>query len=232
MRLAWPSLRKPRAELLAAVNAPLIRLIGADPAAVQALRELRNQQPLDPASPSLPRDNRIIHDTVALEDALPKAGQVRVLARVPPFDYAWSWWDPDGSGPFDQHLTNDTGAVGLIARSGRVKGGAPGFIAAHAGFGLWLSTDREVVVTCYATPRMVPRWHVGCLAPVDYAVAEAGKAFTAVEDDRVCAFAVGKLFSVFQQGPGGGHSSQGYTDLLDPPSLVFTMKPGLRTASM
>jgi hypothetical protein len=222
-----------RAKLLAAVNAPLMRLIEEDPAAVKALNDLSNQF-LDLDSPILPLGDVPIHDvreaaTLGLADVR-EAREIRVLARVPPFDYAWIWFHPDGSGPANQHLSNEGGTLGLVARSGYpgTSGGAPGFVAAHVGFGLWLTTDREVTAIGYATPHMMRRWRVSGNTPVDFATAQAGKEFTAVEDGRVIESASANLFneSVYGTDSSSGLSPD-YIDLLEPRSLVFRMMPRL-----
>lgn len=156
---------------------------------------------------------------------------IRTLAIVPPFDFTWSWFLPDGSPPTFQNLNNETGEVGLIARSGAVSGeggmGAPGFIAAHAGFGIILSTDREVTATGYASRRFVPKWHLSSIESTDSAMVEAGTELTVLKDGQLVNSASGKLFSESVHGNGGGRfESSGYVDVTNPPSLSFAMSPG------
>ncbi|NRS52000.1 hypothetical protein [Brevibacillus sp. HB2.2] len=165
---------------------------------------------------------------------IPDTAHIRTLAIVPPFDFTWSWFLPDGSPPTFQNLNNETGEVGLIARSGAVSGeggiggiGAPGFIAAHAGFGIMLSTDREVSATGYASRRFVPKWHLSSIESADSVMVEAGTELTVLKDGQLVNSASGKLFSESVHGNGGGHyESSGYVDVTNPPSLSFAMSPG------
>ncbi|UED76376.1 hypothetical protein [Brevibacillus sp. DP1.3A] len=162
---------------------------------------------------------------------IPDTAHIRTLAIVPPFDFTWSWFLPDGSPPTFQNLNNETGEVGLIARSGAVSGvggmGAPGFIAAHAGFGIMLSTDREVTATGYAARRFVPKWHLSSIESTDSVMVEAGTELTVLKDGQLVNSASGKLFSESVHGNGGGrYESSGYVDVTNPPSISFAMSPG------
>jgi hypothetical protein len=72
------------------------------------------------------------------------------LVFHPPFHYAWSWHDQFGSPPFELVQDRPLGFVRLDARSGLVDGGASGFVNAHAGFGVGLSTDRPMRAGAWA----------------------------------------------------------------------------------
>ena len=81
-----------RAKLEAALNAPFMRLIEEDPEAIEALDTLRTRQLLDLdstrtcyAGSSHSCSNDVL--TVPLREA-------RVLVRVPPYDFSWSWFRP------------------------------------------------------------------------------------------------------------------------------------------
>ena len=132
-----------RAKLVAALNAPFMKLIKEDPAANKALDDLRTRQLIDLDSTNALRGERPHTET---NDAVTvPLGEVRVLAARPPYDFSWSWFNPQGSPPFSQQLSNPSGHVGLDARSG--AGGASGFVEAHAGFGVILRTDSVVTAT-------------------------------------------------------------------------------------
>ncbi|MDP8922959.1 MAG: hypothetical protein M3O34_08805 [Chloroflexota bacterium] len=216
-----------RSELVAALNAPVAKLIEADAAAVKALDELRTEhlfdvRPTDALNVATPYDP----NTVSLRVAL----RAPVQVRVPPYDFAWSW--SNGNAPFNQVLVNATGRVGLDARSGSMPGGASGFVEAHAGFGLILSTSRTVTVTGRSFRRMKYSYEVRAVGVGGNATSEGGMEFTALEDGRLVASASEKLWrhrvsatysSGFDEHGAGGEGPYAVTE---PRELVFTMNPG------
>jgi hypothetical protein len=220
-----------RAALTAALSAPLMKLIEADPAARKARDELGTERAIafQPSSWVLAESPSF---ATALDPAIVLHGlQGGIEVRVPPYDFTWSWFNQQGSRPFNQMLINATGRVGLQARSGAVPGGASGFVEAHAGFGLLLNTDHPVTVTGRSLRRMQHSYEVRAVGVGGNATSEGGMEFTALEDGTLVASASHKLWrervsaslgDLDESGSGAG----GPFAVTEPSELVFTMTPG------
>jgi len=226
-----------REKLLAAVDAPLIRLIKDDPGAAKALDELREQQVTDLkfANELFDFEPRDIQHRVSFIDDLAKLliptahglSKSGVLAMRPPYDFAWSWFDTRGGAPLKQTTNNSIGRIVIDARSiGR-------YVFAHAGFGLLLTTDAETQATGYASCRA--RWEILLEPLVGSNGAVGWMEFTALEDGRLLASAPSGTFpssyseAVFDhkvRAPARFSERSGPEDVLNPRELAFTMRPG------
>jgi hypothetical protein len=215
-----------RAEVAAALNAPLMKLVEADPAAVEALDALR-------AGHSAGLD---LTDVVRRE--APNAGadvvslpRPRVLARVPPYDFTWHWFNPLGGPSFNPRLNNETGYLALEGRSGTAGGGS-GFVDAHSGFGLILRTDRPVTAVGRSSRRMRFSFGVRAIGVGSNATTEGGMEFTALEDGNLVASASARLWRRrVSAGLSSGfdeeaHGGAGVFEVSEPSALVFAMQPG------
>lgn len=224
-----------REKLLAAVNAPLDKLIQEDPTAAKALEELRNYDREanrkgleleasstrrdDPRRPDIDDLGRLIQLS-ALE-----AGETRALAVVPPYHFAWSWFDEQWSPPFAQIVNNEIGRVTLDSRSGSgIPGGAPRKSIAAAGFGLYLTTDREVQATGYSSCRLRWEWSA---APDLWDEVKGYMEFRALEDGFLLASSPHQPFLFYQlvRRNERGHERGGPLNVSYPRELVFTMRP-------
>lgn len=124
------------AELTGPLNAPFARLVQEDPLAVRAAEKLRDQEILGPyAMDSLRQDDDPYLDSAAPTLAPQARASVRSLSFAPPYDFIWHW---HGGHPAFRHFARqDTGRVGVDARSGSMmEGGAPGFVGTHTGVGV------------------------------------------------------------------------------------------------
>jgi hypothetical protein len=220
-----------RAALIDALQAPFRQLIEADPAA----REARDELAAGPAAAFEPAGRLLAEPSAfaaALDPAVVLHGlQGAIEIRVPPYDFTWSWFDQQGSPPFNQMLINATGRVGLQARSGAVPGGASGFVGAHAGFGLLLHTDQPVTATGRSFRRMQYSYEVRAVGLGGNATCEGGMEFTALEDGRLVASASHRLWRArvsaslgdpddSESGAGGPYA------VTEPSELAFAMTPG------
>ncbi|MGW6983912.1 hypothetical protein ACWGE1_31475 [Streptomyces sp. NPDC054932] len=120
------------AELTAPLNAPFVRLVQEDPAAVEAAEKLRDHDLFDPyATNMLLRDGD--PDLAAALLAPRERASVRSSGFAPPYDFTWAWH----GGHIPIHSTNkSTGLASVDARSGSIDGGASGFVGTHAGIGV------------------------------------------------------------------------------------------------
>jgi hypothetical protein len=188
-----------RAKLVAALEAPFIKQIKEDPEASKALDELRTRQLVDLDSMNVLRQGEQLL-TATDEDRI-RAPSLREftlisrvpiasipVARVPPYDFTWSWFRQEGHPPFNQILDNSTGHCGLDARSGAGPGGAPGFVEAHAGFGVVLSTDRSLTARAFPFCHMAHAFFVGAVGIGANAVSEGGMDLAAFEENRLVGF--------------------------------------------
>jgi hypothetical protein len=133
--------------LLDAINAPVAKLIRADPRAAEALEKLSVRR--DGAEDSLHPEGPLRggHDHVIPVSPTDRS----VELRFPPYDFAWSWHHNGGAPPFSQ-IGNTGGRLGVDARSGGlVTGGADRVVHAHIGVGCIVRTDLPIVVELSAT---------------------------------------------------------------------------------
>ncbi|MEU6572629.1 hypothetical protein [Streptomyces sp. NPDC046805] len=132
------------AALTASANGPIVKLLEEDSVADKALEALRTHQFAHRGAMESLREDRRPTLTERTLPLAPEAGVgLRTLGFVPPYDFTWSWHDTNGHAPFNQLGPMLDGSVGLDARSGAVPGGASGFVNAHAGVGIFLSSDTE-----------------------------------------------------------------------------------------
>ena len=214
-----------RAKLMAALNAPLMKLIEEDPAAIKALEELRTRQYINLDSPDVLRGEQPL--TATNNAATVPLGAARILAVPPPYDFSWSWFNQGGGPPFDQRLDQNTGWVGLVARSDPDAGGASGFVEAHAGFGLIVGrTDRTVTAKAHSSRSMRFNFRVWAGGLGSNVTSEGGMDFAAFEDGRLLSIASAKMWrrrvSIDEYDEGGA----GPFEVHEPREISFTMRPG------
>jgi len=217
-----------QAKLMAALNAPYMKLIKEDPAASKALDDLRTRQFFDLDSTDVLRREQPLTATndvvtVPLREARPGA---RLLAMVPPYDFTWSWFNQQGGRPFDVYLVNQSGQVGFDARSGEAPGGADGFVEVHAGFGVILRTERPVTAIGYSERRMRFSFVVEAVGIGANATSEGGMEFTALEDGRLLRSATAKRWRQRVSSGEDAHHREEWFVVTEPNKLEFTMQPG------
>ena len=224
-----------RRKLQDTVSAPFLKLIKDDPAAANALEELRTQQDFDLDSPDvlrreqpLPATNAVV--TVPLREA-GREGEARVLAVFPPYGFTWSWFDQAGKAPFNVCHVNASGRVGFDARSGICSGCADGFVQVHAGFGEVLRTNSTMTVTGLAQRRMRYSYVVEANGVGANATSEGGMELTALEDGRLLTSATAQHWrrrvsgALFDPHEYAQHREEWF-EVTEPRQLKFTMHPG------
>lgn len=178
------------AKLTDAVTAPFAKLIEGDSEAVKALNELRTQALIQP-------------------DALDELLRPRYSQFIPPYDFSWIWHDINGHPPFNSIFDRPTGQVGLDARSGLVdEGGAPGFVSAHAGFGVLLRAFAKTETgMAFGSGGGRFSFRMKTVGVGSNATSEGGLEATALEDGRLIASSSLKLWrrriSGFEEASGG-----------------------------
>lgn len=217
------------AKLTDALDAPFVRLIEGDSGAVKALNDLRTRRFVaSDATEALRQDAPLAatDDTVTIA----RRGDVdAVVERRPPYDFSWSWHT--GHAPFAQMLIPSPARVGLDARSGALAGGASGFVNAHAGYGVLLTTPQTVTATGWSV--LEPgQWSyvMRSVGLGSNATSEGGVEVTALEDGRLVASAGYRLWRR-RIGAGESASDRGGPYVVGIPDettkvLTFTMHPG------
>jgi hypothetical protein len=121
------------AKLQRAMQAPFEKLISADPAAKRSLEALQRTGMKSRIKSGLgsPRSKGVM-DVVLHE---------HLSIVVPVYDFDWQVGSP-------QEALHDrfNGQMGIIGKSGAVKGGADGHVTGAAGIGLVITTDKPVMV--------------------------------------------------------------------------------------
>jgi hypothetical protein len=218
-----------RAKLMAAFEAPYMKLIKEDPAAIKALDDLRTRQFIDLDSTNVLRGEQPL---TATNDVITiPLREARASLRFPPYDFSWSWFRNEGSPPFSQLLSNTNGHVGLDARSGSLEGGASGFVEAHAGFGLVLSADHPVMVRGTSLRRMRYSFVVRAVGIGANATSEGGMELTALEDGSLLRIASDKMWrsrvsASFFHPDEFASDGEGPFAVFDPRELEFPMQQG------
>jgi hypothetical protein len=210
-------------KLAAALDAPLVALLQNDPSACQASERLRRRQLVEP-EPS----GDLSTGSSAPPTTLTLSGDpvLRTLATYPPYDFRWAWHDTNGHAPYNTMLVDATARAGLDARSGLLDGGASGFVAAHAGFGVVLRTDHPATRTGGAVVNQARFSFVMRAVGVgSNATTEGGLELTALEDGRLIASTSDRLWrkkiSAGESASGGPGSTE-----YRPSALRFAMQPG------
>jgi hypothetical protein len=195
LRAARAALAKSRA----AINAPLVKLVEADPPAAKARAEARDQRRelvrlLDVEPPAIPRTRDMQLDIVTLANN-GVADQVIAL----PYHFTWDWHrGASGSATADRN-------TGEVTAGTTVDDVA--FSDVHAGVGVFLTTptNRPVVVRSLRSSWESYTVSAGSLGGV--ALAEGGMEMTFVED--------GQLKSLRQDKRFRKRVSEGETDQWD-----------------
>ena len=214
-----------RQALVDALNEPVARLIRADRDASRALELLRagqldDTEEIDQLHPDAPR-----FASGELLSIAPESARDAVEVRVPPYDFGWSWHHQAGSAPAGSFFNAD-GRVGVDARSGSIASGAGGFVNAHAGYGLSLTTDQQVNVTGRSFRKMRYHYTVGCTGVGGDATSEGGMEFTALENGQFLTSASSKVWRKRVSGVERAAFGEGPFLITEPTELAFTMKPG------
>ncbi len=145
-----------------------------------------------------------------------------VLAMPPPFDFGWAW--NHGQGPHRVITDHDTGRLILHARLGASGGN---YTHVHAGFGIFLRTDRPARKQGAAGRRALIRWQTQTSGPGTHAMSEGGMEFTVLENGVFRGVeARSKLWrkrvSIDEEESYVGQMTQ----YRDPRVLEFSMEPG------
>jgi hypothetical protein len=207
------------AALTDALNAPLVAQLASDARAQQALKQLEGRALLGP------------HALDALTEggeAAPVLVVPRSLSMGPPYHFSWSWHV--GDPPHNQLLTMPTGQVGLDSRSGSIADGSPGAVNAHAGFGIFLSTDVPTHRTATATISAARySYAVGTAGIGGNATAEGGWECTVLENGQLIASGG---FQMWRKRVSNGERSQdqqgpfSFSVPNNTTGLTFAMQPG------
>jgi hypothetical protein len=220
------------AESTGALTRPFAKLIEVDPLSNEALEKLRSLQLMQPeAMDRLGPDTPF---TLTYDSAVstPRDGVgLRSQGFVPPYDFQWSWHQEGGHPPFNLIQNRFSGRLGLEARSGSIDGGAPGFVNAHAGFGVFVRSD----VMGQKFPHAVLNpgsysFQVRAVGVDSNATSEGGFDLAVFEDGRFLTGADRKLWrsrvSATLFDPDESASGGQGNHLIAGPELQFTMRPG------
>ncbi|NEW59410.1 hypothetical protein GV794_27815 [Nocardia cyriacigeorgica] len=111
-----------------------------------------------------------------------------------PYDFSWSWHDLNGGRPRQQILALDTGQAALDSHAGNTQGSDGSvFVAAHAGFGVVLRSDRRF--HCMARSLRSSQDFAAASAGLDAnATVEGGCEITVMSNGVLKAHAVDKRF--------------------------------------
>jgi hypothetical protein len=217
-------------KLIDALHDPFMQLVQKDPRALEALESIRTR-PLMPVE----KLDALGQDAPALTYDTSPSGLSgipisRSLDFIPPYDFAWAWHD--GNPAFNQVLERPGGRVGLDARTGTVSGGAPGFVNAHAGFGVFLRSDAQGQRFPHAV--LNPgrySFSLGTNGVGSNATSEGGFELTVFEEGRLLAAASRTLWRSRVSGtlldPTESASGSQGPQPMTGPELAFTIRPGL-----
>jgi hypothetical protein len=151
---------------------------------------------------------------------------MRSLGFVPPYDFSWSWHDQNGHAPFGMIVNRPDGNVGLDARSGSFEGGASGFVNAHAGFGVFLSSDTTAQKFPHAVLNPGRFSHTMRAVGIgSNATSEGGFEITVFEDGH---FLTGASRQLWRRRISAGESTSGGEPdhVITGPELDFTIRAG------
>jgi hypothetical protein len=215
------------AELADALNGPIVKLIQGDPVAVKALAKLRNRQLFEPDAIGAIRQGAPAALTYeAIHRAPQGVPSPRLYSAVPPYDFSWAWHDQNGSPPFNQDADRPSGHLALDARCGNVPGGASSFVNAHAGFGVFLSSN----TTAQRFPHALlnPGWFshkVRAIGIGSNATSEGGFELTVFEDGQ---FLIGASRKLWRKRVSANETDVGGEPqhVIEGPDLQFTIRAG------
>ncbi len=145
-----------------------------------------------------------------------------VLAVPPPFDFGWAWHD--GQEPKQVITDQNTGRLVLY---GQLNGGDATYSQVHAGFGIFLRTDRSVRPSGAAKKRAAVRWDTQAAGAYTHATSEGGIEYTVLENG---VFHGVEARSKLWRKRVSIDEEEGFTGPMtyywDPRTLDFTMEPG------
>ena len=166
-------------ELATAINKPLVKIIESDPAAAKALaadRERRQQKQVHlrkDTPPALPETRPQGFPASMADLLLARAGQ----SFGAPFHFDWRWHN--GQPPHRSEAHRPSGHVFV-----EVSPNGEGFVDAHAGFGVVLTTDRVKPVLARSQRSSSHNYVVNSGYLGGSATAEGGMEITVLEDGR------------------------------------------------
>jgi len=174
------------AESRAAINAPLVKLVEADPAAAKARAEAREQRRelvrlLDVEPPAIPRTRDMQLDIATVADN-GVADQIIAL----PYHFIWDW-HRGGSG--SATANRDTGEVMAGTMVDDVA-----FSDVHAGVGVFLTTATNRPVVARSLRSSWESYTVSAGSFGGVALAEGGMEMTFLEDGQLKALRQDKRF--------------------------------------
>jgi hypothetical protein len=174
------------AESTAAVNAPLVKLIEADPAAAKALAEAADRRRelmhlLDVEPPVIPRTRDLHLDILTVAD-----NGVADQIIVTPYNFAWDWHTGAGGTTSADRNTGDI-SVGTTVDD-------VAFSDVHAGVGVFLSTNAPRPVVAMSLRTSFESYTVVAGGFGGVALAEGGMEMTLLEDGQLKSLAQEKRY--------------------------------------
>jgi hypothetical protein len=215
--------RAARAELSAALQAPLRKIIESDPDAVAALAAARRRQPerepsleqlFDLEPPAWP----VIARDFPLDLAGVLVGGVADQVFPIPYHYDWRWYAP-GVEPAVFSADHTTGQVSIAT------GTRGGFVDAHAGVGVSLRTDRVTTVSGRSLRSSWDKWSASAGSD-GLGVSEGGMEMTVFEDGELRGFIPDNRWSVVASDYQPVFGDTGGFGTGDPVEVSWTMRPG------
>jgi hypothetical protein len=170
------------AQLAAAINAPLVKLIEQDSAAIEEFKGLLAQHQVAFESAGILTPDA----PTAVEEATLVLRDIRAAVHAPPYHFDWKWHRLDGSPPSISNTNRALGEARLEGRCGPlVTGSGPKFVEAHAGFGLVFRANRDGLLSGDSMRRIVWFFAVGAAGLGSNATSEGGTECTILENGQL-----------------------------------------------
>jgi len=209
-------------DVLVAANGPLLALARENrevSAAIDTAREkwqaVKENAELSGAAPEVRT-----HDVA---DWL-RFGSVADTIFQPPYHFDWSWLDSDGGHHLSWTSQKSIGAAAIDAAVG--YSGDATRLRAHAGVGVSLTTDRDVVVMGRSLRWTHHKYWVGGAIYGGNATSEGGVELTVLEDGNLLTAAADKVWRKrCSNGEVAQWDDEGFA-VGAPIEVVWTMRPG------
>jgi hypothetical protein len=210
-------------DVLVAANEPLCRLAQQNPQASQAVdtarakwQAIKENARWSGAAPTEVR-------TGDVADWL-RFGAVADTIFQPPYHFDWSWLDSDGGHHLSWTAQKSIGAAVIDAAVGYA--GDATRLRAHAGVGVSLTTDRDVVVMGRSLRWTHHKYWVGGAIYGGNATSEGGVELTVLEDGNLLTVATDKVWRMrCSNGEVAQWDDEGFA-VGAPIEVVWTMRPG------
>lgn len=151
-------------------------------------------------------------------------GAVADTIFQPPYHFDWSWLDSDGGHHLSWTSQKSIGAAAIDAAVGYA--GDATRLRAHAGVGVSLTTDRDVVVMGRSLRWTHHKYWVGGAIYGGSATSEGGIELTVLEDGRLLTAATDKVWRMrCSNGEVAQWDDEGFA-VGSPVEVVWTMRPG------